>query len=173
MKLESRLRSTSNRFDKIFILLEYVERQFPSITKYVKDIKRDFEIEIGALDLDKQEIIARQKELQMKADQLTEIEVKNLENNVYLENKIQELNMKLGEINQSGFDTNTIELVNCETQTVLTCDVIRETELELLSCKKNLEIDLLVLNDKIKAKEKEFKFDYGKFNKNVIPNLIL
>ena len=78
MKLESDLKSTSNRFDKIFILLNSVQSQFPSCEKYINSIKRDFEVEVGALDLDKQEIVDVRRKLQEKTDMITDLEIKNL-----------------------------------------------------------------------------------------------
>jgi len=46
-------------------------------------------------------------------------------------------------------------------QTDLTSDKIQETELDLIVSKQNIEIDIISLNERIKAKEKQYKFDYG------------
>lgn len=91
---------------------------------------------------------------------MIELECKNLESSVYLENKIQECNIKLAELYHST-NHNPIEVWNADIQTDLTCDQIQENELELVASKQSIEIDIMTLNERIKQKEKDFKFDYG------------
>jgi hypothetical protein len=48
----------------------------------------------------------------------------------------------------------------------MTCDKIKEIELDLIASKENLEIDMITLNERVKDKEKQYKFNYGKIPHN-------
>ena len=159
--LGKRLQSSETKFSKIFILIDEIAHKLPDLSKFWLEIRRELEVEIGALELEKSEMAAKRKKLHEKAEALTDIEIKNLENSVYLENKIQECNIRIAELTKWDV-SKTVEVWNADVQTMLTCDRLKETEVELITTKQNLEIDLLTLNQRIKAKEKEFRFDYGK-----------
>lgn len=88
------------------------------------------------------------------------MEWKNLENSVYLSNKILEWNTKIAELSTKE-DHKSIEIWNADTQTDLTAQKIQETELDLIASKQNIEIDILTLNERIKEKEKQYKYNYG------------
>lgn len=88
--LGRKLARSESKFDKIFILLDEVAEKVPDLSSYLLEIRREMETEIGALELEKREMDSKRKQLQTKADSLLEIECKNLETSVYLENRIQE-----------------------------------------------------------------------------------
>lgn len=159
--LQNKLAKTESKFDKIFVVLDEIAHKFPDYSQFLLEARRDLEVEIGALALEKREMASKRKELHLKAETLTDIEIKNLENSVYLENRIQEYNKRLAEVNQIDF-SKTVEVCNADIQTSITCDQLQEAEVELLSYKKGFEVDVMMLNEKVKAKEKEFKFNYGK-----------
>ena len=159
--MKNKLSKAENKYDKVFILFDEVVNQVPCLSRVMIEIRREFEVEVGALELEKQEMNSKRAELYEKSETLTDIEIRNFENNVYLENKLQECNIRLAEIQR--FDVSkVVELCHAEVQTLLTIDDIRETEVELISSKKNIEIDIMMLNERMKTKEKEMKFDYGK-----------
>ncbi|CAI2378451.1 unnamed protein product [Moneuplotes crassus] len=153
-------------FYKIFVLLDEVAHKVPDLSQFLLKIRRELEVEIGAFELAKQEVESKRKELQQKADVILDLECANLENSVYLNNKIQELNTRIAELYDRE-ENKSIEVCHADIQTDLTAQKIQETELDLLASKQNIEIDILSLNERIKEKEKQFKFNYESQKKEI------
>jgi hypothetical protein len=117
-------------------------------------------VEVGALEVQKAEMDAKRREIFSRAEEVVGMEIRNLEDHVYLDARLQEVSRRVAEM--GGMSGGSImEVCSVGVQSDMTGDNIRETELELVANKKKLEVDVMLLAERIKAKEKEYKLNYG------------
>jgi len=57
-------------YSKIFTLIDEVAQRIPDLSQFLLSIRRELEIEIGSLELEKQEIESKRKEILEKSDKI-------------------------------------------------------------------------------------------------------